>query len=84
MHVKSMYRLSRVLAAAVLAVGAWSHAPAQTSGFAERELSFQNGSVELRGTLMLSATQRPSPAVVFLHGSGPHPLARRSIYRELA
>ncbi|HEX6792151.1 MAG TPA: alpha/beta fold hydrolase [Candidatus Krumholzibacteria bacterium] len=37
----------------------------------EREVSFQNGTVELKGTILTPATGGRHPAVVFLHGSGP-------------
>jgi S-formylglutathione hydrolase len=37
----------------------------------EREVSFRNGSVELRGTLLVPDGEGPMPAIVFLHGSGP-------------
>lgn len=45
-------------------------AAAQSSIVTERDVTFRNGSVELSGTLMLPDSG-PSPAVVFLHGSGP-------------
>lgn len=38
---------------------------------AQQEVTFQNDSVELAGTLMLPAGKGPFPSVVFLHGSGP-------------
>lgn len=55
---------------------------AQVPEFTEREVSFQNQSVELRGTLMLPAAESPSPAVVFLHGSGPQPRTGFRPYAE--
>lgn len=39
--------------------------------YTEREVSFRSGSVELQGTIVLPAVEGRSPAVVFLHGSGP-------------
>lgn len=36
----------------------------------EVEITFENGSVELHGTLYLPSTPGPHPAVVFAHGSG--------------
>ena len=70
------------IAAMVLTVVVCSHAAAQAPQFTEREVTFRNGSVELHGTLMLPAAQSPSPAVVFLHGSGPHPRAGFRPYAE--
>lgn len=46
-------------------------AATRTASFTERQVRFQNGSVELQGTLVAPAGQGPAPAVVFLHGSGP-------------
>lgn len=46
-------------------------AAAQARAFTQREVSFENGSVELRGTLVRPSGEAPVPAVVFLHGSGP-------------
>lgn len=40
--------------------------------FSEEEISFQNGDVMLRGTLLKPIQQELPPAIVFLHGSGPH------------
>ena len=57
-------------------------AAAQEPQFNEREVSFQNGSVELRGTLMLPAMTGRHPAVVFLHGSGPATRAGARTYAE--
>ena len=77
--------LRRALPALILAAAIGGHAEAnavQVSRFTEREVTFTNGSVELHGTFMLPATQEPSPAVVFLHGSGPHPRAGFRPYAE--
>jgi uncharacterized protein len=43
--------------------------PADARALREREVTFQSGGVRLAGTLLLPA-DRPSAAVVFLHGSG--------------
>lgn len=51
------------------------------SSFTEREVTFNNDSVELRGTLMFPESRSLSPAIVFLHGSGPH---ERSGFRPYA
>ncbi|HUE88053.1 MAG TPA: prolyl oligopeptidase family serine peptidase [Vicinamibacterales bacterium] len=55
---------------------------AQAVQFSEREVVFRNGVVELHGTLMLPTVRTPSPAIVFLHGSGPHPRAGFRPYAE--
>jgi uncharacterized protein len=68
--------------AVIMAVVAYSQAAAQVPQFAEREVTFRNGAVELSGTLMLPSAQSPSPAVVFLHGSGPHTRAGFRPYAE--
>lgn len=52
-------------------VAASEDAGDRAPSFAERRVGFHNGSVELQGTLVLPAGQGRSPAVVFLHGSGP-------------
>ena len=38
--------------------------------FKQEEISFQNGTAVLSGTLLLPLKKTPRPAVVFLHGSG--------------
>ncbi len=70
------------IAVMVLTVVVCGYAAAQAPHFTEREVTFRNGSVELRGTLLLPAAQSPAPAVVFLHGSGPHPRAGFRSYAE--
>lgn len=54
----------------------------------ERELSVGDGSEALPGTLRLPVGQGPFPAVVFVHGSGPHDRDQRigphSTFRDLA
>jgi pimeloyl-ACP methyl ester carboxylesterase len=65
----------------LLTVFVCSHAIAQAP-FTEREVSFQNDSVELSGTLLLPHVQGRSPAVVFLHGSGPMTRAGFRPYAE--
>lgn len=40
--------------------------------FIEEEISFMNEGVELKGTLLIPDQTQKSPAIVFLHGSGPH------------
>lgn len=57
--------------ACLLALALCGAAGAQPARWAEREVSFRNGAVELRGTLLLPVATAPAPAVVFLHGSGP-------------
>jgi len=75
-------RASGLLAAMVIAVVMSSAAAGQARQLTEREVTFRNGSVELRGTLILPAARSPSPAVVFLHGSGPHPRTGFRRYAE--
>lgn len=68
---------------AVLMTPAMSiQAAAQPIQFTEREVVFRNGEVELHGTLMLPTVRTPSPAIVFLHGSGPHPRGGFRPYAE--
>lgn len=70
----------RLLAVAFLSLslcgqGAAQHSAPTTSpasGAGGRDVAFQNGDVELRGTLLLPSGAGPFPAIVFLHGSGPH------------
>jgi dienelactone hydrolase len=51
----------------------------------EEEVRFQNGEVELAGTLVLPKGAGPHPAVVFLHGSGAEGRwASRFLARRLA
>lgn len=45
---------------------------AQPTGFTEREVAFYNGEVKLSGTFMVPDQGIKVPAIVFLHGSGPH------------
>ena len=66
----------------ILTLATGSQSAAQAPMPAEREVTFQNGPVELHGTLFLPAGQGPSPAVVFLHGSGPHSRAGFRVYAE--
>lgn len=58
------------IAAILLTAFVDGHAVAQVSA-TELEVSFQNDSVELSGTLLLPDINGRHPAVVFLHGSGP-------------
>lgn len=58
-----------------------AHAIGQDSIFEEEEVTFKNGAVELSGTLMFTDQSKKSPAIVFLHGSGPH---ERKGFREYA
>ena len=44
---------------------------ASSGAFTEREVTFKNGAVELKGTVMVPSASGHHPAVVFLHGSGP-------------
>ncbi len=64
-------RRHEFMAVLLLTIVACGDAAAQGPRFIEREVSFRNGSIELRGSLMTPAAQGRHPAVVFLHGSGP-------------
>ncbi|HET9252529.1 MAG TPA: alpha/beta hydrolase [Candidatus Eisenbacteria bacterium] len=46
-------------------------APTAPTARKGRDVTFRNGDIELRGTVLLPAGSGPFPAVVFLHGSGP-------------
>jgi uncharacterized protein len=70
------------VAIAILGLLWSSEATGQPFQFTERDVVFRNGAVELRGTLVLPASPRPVPAVVFLHGSGPHPRTGFKPYAE--
>ena len=72
----------RVLTAILLPAAICGPAAAQAPRFSERDVSFRNGSVELRGTLMVPAIEGRHPTVVFLHGSGPATRAGARPYAE--
>lgn len=59
-----------------------STATSRVHEFTERDVVFRNGSVELHGTLFIPTVSEPVPAIVFLHGSGPHPRAGFRSYAE--
>lgn len=70
-HVVVVLVLSLVLcgrAAAQHPPPAGSPSPAPAGA---RDVTFQNGDVDLRGTVLLPSGSGPFPAIVFLHGSGP-------------
>jgi pimeloyl-ACP methyl ester carboxylesterase len=71
-----------VLTTVVFTLLATSPASPQAREFTERNVIFQNGSVDLHGTLIVPAAEKPVPAIVFLHGSGPHPRAGFRSYAE--
>lgn len=68
--------------ALLVAIAACSHGATRVVGPTEREVVFQNHSVALRGTLLMPTGQGPFPAVVFLHGSGPHTREGFRFYAE--
>lgn len=70
------------IAGMLLTVAGCGQALAQDPQFVERDVSFRNGSVELHGTLVQPAAGGPSPALVFLHGSGPATRAGARPYAE--
>ena len=49
------------------------------SGFEEHRVEFHNHDVKLAGSLLLPKSERPLPAVVFVHGAGPQ---TREQYRK--
>ena len=55
----------------------------QNLTYSEEEVSFQNGEVVLNGTLIISTQKEKTPAIVFLHGSGPHSRAGFRKYAEV-
>lgn len=59
------------LVAVVHLLGGCSIGRAHSFASNEREVSFRNGTVELRGTLLVPDGEGPMPSIVFLHGSGP-------------
>lgn len=76
-HTRGSSRLSILL----LLLAAWSVTSAQQTGSTEREVTFQNGPVQLKGTMTTPTVNGRHPAVVFLHGSGP---ATRDGFRPYA
>lgn len=63
-------------------VAAWTvSGPYASAQIVEENVTFDNGSARLAGTLLLPQDDGPHPALVFLHGSGPHP---REIVRPYA
>lgn len=51
------------------------------SGFEEHRVEFHNGDVKLAGSLLLPKSDKPLPAVIFVHGAGPQ---TREQYRKQA
>jgi dienelactone hydrolase len=49
------------------------------SGFEEQRVEFHNGDVKLVGSLLLPKSEKPLPAVIFVHGAGPQ---TRQQYRK--
>ncbi len=68
--------------APLLAISVVSPLYAKKPAVKEKEVIFRNGDVELHGTLLIPLNPGPVPAVVFLHGSGPHPRAGFRPYAE--
>ena len=63
--------MTRTLVVMLLTITGSVCTVAQNAIFVESEVQFHNGEVVLSGTLIVPRTEGPSPAVVFLHGSGP-------------
>lgn len=53
---------------------------AAETGFQEQSIEFRNGDVKLAGSLLLPKSEKPVPAVIFVHGAGPQ---TRESYREV-
>lgn len=51
--------------------------------YRREEVTFRNAAVSLAGTLTLPSGNKPYPAVVFIHGSGPDSRENYSFYAEL-
>lgn len=73
-----MFRSLKFLLALLLSGGL----VAQKLAFKEKDLQFQNDSVLLSGTLIKPISESVSPAIVFLHGSGPMSRAGFRPYAE--
>lgn len=71
-----------ITTAALMTLAMSIQVAAQEVQFTEREVVIRNGEVELHGSFMLPTVRTPSPAIVFLHGSGPHPRAGFRSYAE--
>ena len=54
---------------------------AADTGFREQPIEFRNGDVKLAGSLLLPKSEKPLPAVIFVHGAGPQ---TREQYRKQA
>lgn len=76
------WKIRRSIAVGVLGVVVCAEASGQPLQFTERDVTFRNGAVELHGTFMRPVSPRPAPAIVFLHGSGPHARAGFKPYAE--
>jgi pimeloyl-ACP methyl ester carboxylesterase len=70
------------LIAAVLILAGSSAAVAQRPSFIQHDVTFQNGSVTLAGTVIVPSGEGPFPAIVYLHGSGPMTRAGFRPYAE--
>ncbi|MGH7725643.1 MAG: alpha/beta hydrolase family protein [Candidatus Eiseniibacteriota bacterium] len=81
---RAAYRLVLILTIALLVPALAGAAPARPPSpfFTERAVTFVNGTVELKGTLLVPTSPGPHPVVVFLHGSGPHPRTGAKPYAE--
>ena len=66
-----MLRIARPVLFALSLSACSTGAARSAANVAERDVSFSNGEVELKGTLVRPVGEGPFPAIVFLHGSGP-------------
>lgn len=71
---KTRFRTIALMFALAAAVpSGWSHGPSDRSAgaYAERDFAVGEGDLALPGTLAMPEGDRPFPAVVLVHGSGP-------------
>lgn len=79
---KSGKLITILLLAAVSCIAIAAVAAEPAPPFHEHEVSFHNGKVTLKGTVIVPDTVGPHAGVVFLHGSGPSTRAGARPYAE--
>ena len=55
----------------------------QPANYSSEEVSFQNANTKLNGTLLVPSRSGKHPAVIFIHGSGPHTRDDYRFYADL-